>query len=156
MSNPENLAHIRELKEEEIVAILGRNNVGRIGYARDSQLDIQPVHYVYDEGWIYGRTSYGRKYETLGETAYGWWPVVFEVDEVEDLFSWRSVLVRGGFYLIRRDDPAVGDAWQRGLELLRSFLPETLREGDPAPHRTLLFRIAVQESSGRESTPPAD
>lgn len=69
-------------------------------------MDIQPVHYVYSDGWIYGRTSYGAKYEALGETAHGWWPVVFEVDEVEDLFHWRSVL--------RRTPEREG--WERALE----------------------------------------
>jgi len=155
MSDNPHLAHIRELDDAEIAAVLARNHVGRIGFTREGHMDIQPVHYVYSEGWLYGRTSYGHKYATLGETAYGWWPVVFEVDEVESLFEWRSVLVRGGFYLLSRDDPAHADDWERGLELLRTLLPQTLDAGDPVPQRTALFRIAAQESTGRESTIPA-
>ena len=155
MSDNPTLARIRELDAEEMAAILARNHVGRIGFTRDGQMDIQPVHYVYSEGWLYGRTSYGHKYATLGETAYGWWPVVFEVDEVDSLLAWRSVLVRGGFYLLSRDNPAHAEDWERGLELLRTLLPETLDAGDPTPHRTALFRIAAQETTGRESTPPA-
>lgn len=147
--------HIRELDRAAIDDVLARNRVGRIGYAKGNQMDIQPVHYVYSEGWIYGRTSYGSKYRALGGTAYKWWPVVFEVDEVEDLFRWRSVLVRGGFYVLTREgSEADREIWQQALELLRGFLPETLQEGDPAPFRTILFRIAVQEATGRESTPP--
>ena len=156
MTQDDHLVHIRELDPEEIITILQRNHVGRIGFGREGQIEIQPVHYVYSEGWLYGRTSYGHKYEKIGQTAYGWWPVVFEVDEVEDLFSWRSVLVRGGFYLLKREDPASTEAWEEGLRLLRTLLPSTLRVGDPTPHRTALFRIAVQEATGRAATPPEE
>lgn len=154
MAESENAPRIRELDRAEIEAILARNHVGRIGYARENRIEIQPVHYVFSDGWIYGRTSYGAKYEALGETAYRWWPVVFEVDEVEALFRWRSVLVRGGFYVIHPDGPEwERETWEKAVELLRTLLPETLREGDPVPFRTVVFRIAVQEATGREATP---
>jgi len=145
---------VRELERSEIDAILTRNHVGRIGYARQNKVDIRPVHYVYEDDWIYGRTSYGSKHEELAETAHEWWPVVFEVDEVEDLLRWRSVLVHGGFYVIRPDDsPDERAAWERALELLRTLMPDALGPGDPVPARTVLFRIAVQEVSGREAAP---
>lgn len=152
MTSTEGDVLIRDLDRATIDDILQRNYVGRIGYARGNQMDIQPVHYVYSDGWIYGRTSAGAKFRALGTTAYNWWPVVFEVDEVEDLYRWRSVLVRGGFYILSRDGS--GDetaAWEKGLELLRSLVPETLTDSDPVPSRTILFRIAVQEATGREA-----
>jgi uncharacterized protein len=147
--------HFRELDREEIEAILARNQVGRLGYSRGNQMEIQPVHYVYSDGWLYGRTSYGAKYRTLGETAYQWWPVVFEVDEVEGLFRWRSVLVHGGFHVIQPDGPPdERAAREKAVQLLRTLIPETLQANDPVPFRTVLFRIAVQETSGREALPP--
>jgi nitroimidazol reductase NimA-like FMN-containing flavoprotein (pyridoxamine 5'-phosphate oxidase superfamily) len=145
----------RSLDHGEIEAILARNHVGRIGYERSGRVEVQPIHYVYSDGWIYGRTSVGSKYEDLTKTAYRWWPVVFEVDEVEDLFNWRSVLVRGGFYLI---DPVHAPNqqadWNRAVELLRTLVPETLRDRDPVPFRTAIFRISMQEATGREAIPP--
>lgn len=155
MQAGEDTPQFRELDRSEIESILLRNHVGRIGYARGKLFEIQPVHYVFSDGWIYGRTSYGAKYEALGETAYGWWPVVFEVDEVEDLFHWRSVLVRGGFFVLDRDGtPPEREAWATALALLRTLMPETLQAGDPVPFRTVLFRIAVQEATGREAISP--
>jgi nitroimidazol reductase NimA-like FMN-containing flavoprotein (pyridoxamine 5'-phosphate oxidase superfamily) len=142
---------ISKLQRHECEAILGRNHVGRIAYARRNEIDIEPVHYVYDDAWIYGRTSQGRKMEMIG---HAWRPVAFEVDEVDDLFHWRSVVVHGGFYVIDRDGPKWEvEAWERGIELLRRLIPETLREGDPVASRTILFRIAVQDISGREAVP---
>lgn len=143
--------HIGTLNDDETRAILARNHVGRLAYLRGSNVDIEPVHYVYDDGWIYGRTSPGAKLVATGER---WAPVAFEVDEVKELFRWRSVVVHGGFYAV----PAHGAAWEheewdRGVQLLRSLIPETFTEQDPVPNRTVVFRIAVQEITGRESTP---
>ena len=143
------LPRFRELNRGEIDALLARNNVGRMAYARGSHIDIEPLHYVYANGWLYGRTSPGRK---LDVAAREWWPVAFEVDEVDELFRWRSVVIHGGFYTL---DPQ-GAAWEReeaqkAVALLRSLLPETLTEEDPVPSRTVLFRIAVQEVSGRSA-----
>lgn len=148
---------IRELDHAECKAILLRNYVGRIAYNRENRIDIRPVHYVYADDWIYGRTSFGEKYRALASTAYQWWPVAFEVDEVEGLFRWRSVIVRGGFYVIDPErSEAEAEAWRNALAQLRTLLPETLRRRDPAPSRTVLFRIAAQEVTGREATPAPD
>lgn len=142
---------IRELDQDEIEAILTRNHVGRIAYGRGSRIDIEPIHYVYADGWIYGRTSPGAKLDTTG---FSWWPVAFEVDEVEALFQWRSVIVHGGFYTLKHD----GADWERrewrlALDALRGLIPETLTENDPTPFRDVLFRIAVQEATGRQAEP---
>jgi uncharacterized protein len=142
---------IRSLDRAEIDQILARNYVGRLAYAWKNHVDIEPLHYVYDSGWIYGRTSAGTKLEATGET---WAPVAFEVDEVEGIFQWRSVVIHGGFYVLDEAGAEWEQAeWRRGVELLRRLIPETLSENDPVAFRTVIFRIAVQEASGREATP---
>jgi uncharacterized protein len=131
--------------------LLRRNNVGRLAYARANRIDIQPVHYVYADGWIYARTSSGAKIEMIDPR---WWPVAFEVDEVQSLFRWRSVVVHGGLYTLHPDGTAEqGEIWEKALAALRTLVPETLRENDPVPHRTIVFRIAVQELTGLEAEP---
>jgi hypothetical protein len=140
----------RWLSEAECIAILARNHVGRIAYARANHVDIQPLHYVYHDGWLYGRTSLGAKLDATGTT---WWPVAFEVDEVEELFRWRSVVVHGGFYTLNDEVEVQQAEWAHGVELLRTLLPETFTEDDPVAFRTVVFRMAVQEVTGREAVP---
>jgi len=141
---------IRALTREECERILHRNQVGRLAYARSNRLDIQPVNYVYADGWLHGRTSPGSKLDTIGRN---WWPVALEVDEVETLFRWRSVVVHGGFYSApieaARNDPQ----WRATLQAVRSLVPGSGGPGDPVPGRNVLFRIAAQEVTGRESVP---
>ena len=146
-----NRPRIRELTREESERILARNQVGRLAFSRQNRVDIEPLHYVFDGGWIYGRTSHGAK---LVATGQDWWPVAFEVDEVEGVFQWRSVVVHGGFYVV--DEYGAdweASQWRRGVELLRRIIPETMAEGDPVPHRRVVFRIALQEVTGREAEP---
>lgn len=154
-------AHIRELTRAEIDTILGRNNVGRIAFSFHDRVDIEPINYVYKDGWIYGRTSKGSKIDTI---AHHMW-VAFEVDEVVAIFEWRSVVVKGAFYLMdaqtsphpdpsdtsARQDPA----FAQGVALLRSLLPDTLLSADPAPFRHTVFRIHLDEVTGREAVPGA-
>jgi nitroimidazol reductase NimA-like FMN-containing flavoprotein (pyridoxamine 5'-phosphate oxidase superfamily) len=144
---------IRTLERDESEAILARNHVGRLAYTREGRVDIEPIHYVFEGGWIYGRTSHGAKIEGTGEA---WAPVAFEVDEVEEVFRWRSVVVHGGFYTVPKDGAEWERAeWSKGVDLLRRLIPGTLTGEDPVPGRTIIFRIAVQEISGREATPGA-
>ena len=145
----EQRVQVRTLDGEACERILARNRVGRLAYAHRNQVDIEPLHYVYHKGWIYGRTSEGAK---LRATGTDWWPVAFEVDEVEDVFRWRSVVVHGGFYVLDEWGPDWEAAeWRHGVELLRTIVPETMAPGDPVPHRRAVFRIALQEVTGRET-----
>lgn len=89
-------AHIKELTRVEIETILSRNHVGRVAFSFRDRVDIRPIHYVYKNGWIYGCTSKGGKLETI---AHNMW-VAFEVDEVAGTFDWRSIVIRGAFYIM--------------------------------------------------------
>lgn len=136
----------RILDRREIEEILARNSVGRIAFSLHDRVDIQPINYVFDGGWIYGRTSRGTKLSTI---AHHRW-VAFEVDEVEGLFKWKSVVVKGAFYLIDPDTSVHQDpAFNRGVELLRELIPETLTADDPTPFRNSVFRIHLDEVTGR-------
>ena len=140
---------IRSLSRAEIDAILARNHVGRVAYSLHDRVDIEPIHYVYGEGVLYGRTSAGSKLTTLKHRPW----VAFEVDETEDLFDWRSVVVHGAMYGVEDgEDAAEHRTYARTLERVRSLVPEALLDDDPVPQRSVLFRIHVDKATGREAT----
>jgi len=141
----------RSLTRDEIDAVLRRNRVGRIAYSLHDRVDVEPIHYVYESDWVYGRTSAGEKLSTL---AHNHW-VAFEVDEVAGTFDWRSVVAHGSFHVLDRDGSTRDrEAWEHALALLRTLVPETLTDADPAQFRTALFRIHVDEATGRTAIPP--
>ena len=140
----------RTLTAPECEEILSRNHVARIAYSFHDRVDIEPVHYVYDRGSMFGRTSPGSKLTTL---THNHW-MAAEVDEVDGLFDWSSVVVHGSFYTVSPDVPgAEAAAWARGIELLRTLIPETGTLDDPVNFRSVVFQIKVDRWSGREATP---
>jgi nitroimidazol reductase NimA-like FMN-containing flavoprotein (pyridoxamine 5'-phosphate oxidase superfamily) len=144
-------AWIRPLDRTAIDALLSRNHVGRMAYSFHDRVDIEPLHYVLDDGVICLRTSAGSK---LTAVAHNPW-VAFEVDEVRGLFDWQSVVVRGTLYrAVDGGDPATHATYTRTLALLRTLVPESLDDGDPVPIRDVLFRLHVAEATGRIATPP--
>jgi hypothetical protein len=137
---------LKLLSRTECEAILARHNVGRIAYARDSRVDIEPINYVYADGWIYCRTSRGVKVVTIEHQHW----VAFEVDEVDGLFDWRSVVVRGGVYFLNADSPLADEhSFAHGVELLRNLVPGTVTAHDPVAFRRLVMRIHLDEVTGR-------
>jgi nitroimidazol reductase NimA-like FMN-containing flavoprotein (pyridoxamine 5'-phosphate oxidase superfamily)/osmotically-inducible protein OsmY len=130
--------------------ILNDNSVGRIAFALQDRVSIVPVHYVYDGGWICGRTAAGGKLREILRNRR----VAFEVDEHSRLFEWRSVVVRGPLYLIEPGTtPSDRRVYAKAVSLMRRLVPSTLTDSDPVPFRDQLFRIRVAEISGRTSEP---
>ncbi|MGI8401146.1 MAG: pyridoxamine 5'-phosphate oxidase family protein [Gemmatimonadaceae bacterium] len=126
--------------------LLKRNDVGRLAFSFQDRVGIIPVHYVYDAGWIYGRTEPEWKLIPILRNRR----VAFEVDEIQGMFSWQSVIVHGSFYLIEPDAGETEQAAQdTALRLLRRIMPTVLGKADPVPFRNQLFRISAAEVSGR-------
>ena len=138
----------RELSREEVETVLLRNKVGRIAFSFHDRVDIQPIHYIYERGWLYGRTSEGDKISTLKHNQW----VAFEVDEVTDLFDWRSIVIHGSFWIMHpRGSPRAEELWSKAAELVSRIVPGALTENDPVAFRQTLFRIAVSDVRGREA-----
>lgn len=138
----------RELGRDEIEAILLRNNVGRLAFSFHDRVDIQPIHYVYERGWLYGRTSEGDKISTLTHNQW----VAFEVDEIRSLFDWASLVIHGSFWILHpRGSPHAEELWAKAAELVAKLVPGALTDHDPVAFRQTLFRIAVSDVRGREA-----
>ena len=139
----------RDLSDTECQAVLNRHHVGRLALSHKDRVEIVPIHYVHDDGWIYGRTAAGTKIEIATHNRW----VAFEVDEVDGLFDWRSVVAKGGLYILRKDGSEQEQAlYDKGLKMIRRLVPDALTPNDPVPERALLFRIHLDELTGREAS----
>lgn len=137
-----------ELPRDEAVALIERNHVGRLAFTFHDRVDIEPISYVYANGWLYARTSPGTKLDTVHH--HPW--VAFEIDEVRGPFDWRSVVVRGTIYFL--DPDASGrdrEAYDVAVDLLRSVDASALTSDDATPHRQAVFRIHADEVNGRQA-----
>ncbi len=138
----------RVLGDREVEAVLSHNHVGRIAFSIDGRIEVLPIHYVYADGVIYGRTAMGLKYLTWLVSS----EVVFEVDESAGVYDWRSVIVRGTIQIIRARGTA-GDlaAYLDAVTALRTLLPNAFSASDPVPERCFVFRVMPTQISGRSS-----
>ena len=136
----------RELSNPESLSLLERNSVGRIAFTFQDTVDIRPIHYVRDGGWLFGRTSDGDKLVTLRHNQW----VAFEVDEMSGLLDWQSVVVRGSFFVLKRmgssHDIRLHD---RAADAIRQLYPNAFTNRDPLAFRTEIFGVSIDSISGR-------
>ncbi len=139
--------NVRELTRAEIEAFLAAHWHGRLAYSFRDRVDIEPIHYVWDNGWIYGRTAPGTKLTLLQRNPW----VAFEIDEVRSQTDWTSVVVKGTVYFVAEEATAAGDAiHERVMQRLLAAFPE--ENGRMAETRFVLFRIHVDDYRGLTTT----
>ena len=145
---------LSNLSKEEIEDVLSSNVIGRIGCTADNKVYVVPVTYVYDGESILGHTVEGLKVDILRKNP----ECCFEVDVVEGLGNWRSVIAWGKFEELQ------GDAAARASEILSKKISQLLPEDSAQPPRmgpsasmrmhtftnnTIIYRIRITEKSGR-------
>lgn len=143
------LATFYDLPPREAIEMLERHHVGRLAFTFHDRVDIEPISYVFANGWVYARTSPGTK---LAIVKHHPW-VAFEVDEVRSRTDWQSVVVHGTIYFLEADRDADRADYAAAVQILRSADGDALTPGDATPHRQVLFRIHADEIIGRAARP---
>ncbi len=136
----------RDLEFNEIEAMLQAHQFGRLAFTFRDRVDIEPISYVYEDHWLYGRTEPGTKLTVLAH--HPW--VAFEIDDVRGPFDWRSVVLKGTVYFVERDgSDGLDEIFERTVRALRRLTPAALTDQDPTPGRLVLFRMHIDEMHGR-------
>ncbi|HUL02151.1 MAG TPA: pyridoxamine 5'-phosphate oxidase family protein [Gemmatimonadales bacterium] len=143
------------LSDDAIERLLRSEVVGRIGCSIDGRAYVVPVTYAYDGHAIYGHSGEGMKVRMMRQN-----PVVcFEVDHMDDMVNWRSVIVWGRFEELRGTAAAhaMGVLMDRLLPLTPSetaalphdLQPSEVHRADVAGRPVVVYRIVVEEKTGR-------
>ena len=82
-----------QLDDNHIEKVLHSQVLGRIGCHANGITYIVPVCYAYDGVCIYARSSEGLKIELMRQNP----KVCFEVENIEDLANWKTVILWGEF-----------------------------------------------------------
>ena len=147
--HPEKLdVTVRELSHDECLAILMKHHVAHVGIGFHDLLRLKICNYLYSDGWIYARTELGQ--DLVMARHHPW--AAFEVAEVEGIYDWRSVEVRGAIeFLSSSTQSSEWFEFENAVRLLRTAVPEVLTANDPTPQRIQLLRVHLDEVMGRES-----
>ncbi|ASU34779.1 pyridoxamine 5'-phosphate oxidase family protein [Mucilaginibacter xinganensis] len=82
-----------ELNNEQIEELLTNQAVGRIGCHSGGVTYIVPINYLYENSVVYAHSAQGMKIEKMRENP----DVCFEVDKIEAIVNWQSVIAWGKF-----------------------------------------------------------
>ena len=140
-----------ELEPPEIEELLRSEVIGRIGCHAEGRTYVVPVTYAYDGESVYGHSGEGMKLRMMRRNPR----VCFQVEHVEDISNWRSVIAWGTFTELS------GDGALRAMDLLiarLSALPAG--ESGRVPYvaaeplgrdgrSVVLYRIRLTEKTGR-------
>ncbi|MDB5156624.1 MAG: pyridoxamine 5-phosphate oxidase [Mucilaginibacter sp.] len=84
---------VGELDGLQIEDLLMSLPVGRIGCHADGITYIVPINYVYEDSTIYAHSKKGMKIDIMRKNP----EVCFQVDAIDDLLNWESVIAWGKF-----------------------------------------------------------
>ena len=138
----------REMTAGEIDRFLGQEIVARIGCHDSGRTYVVPVALVYRDGALWGFSHRGMKIDMMRSAPR----VCVEMDRVEHLGSWTSLIIGGRFEELSGDEAAAGRqmiAERLGRDISdpesRRRLEEALRQ-EPRP---IVYRIVIDETTGR-------
>lgn len=109
-----------ELNQEQIDHVLYSNILGRIGCHAHGRTYIVPINYVYDGDSIYAHSLQGMKLRMMHENP----EVCFEVDHIDNLANWRSVVAWGRFEELEGEEAA------RAVQLLMKRMVTIVASGE--------------------------
>ncbi|MFP4436757.1 MAG: pyridoxamine 5'-phosphate oxidase family protein [Chloroflexaceae bacterium] len=146
---PDEQIPLGELSPAAIDRVLREAVSGRIGCHADGLTYVVPIFYAYDGHYIYGHTGEGMKVAMMRANP----EVCFEVDYVNSLTDWESVIAWGRFeeltgaaaeeatqYLINRFKPFMED---------QMIMPSLEHVADAAKRKVVVYRIALSQRTGR-------
>jgi nitroimidazol reductase NimA-like FMN-containing flavoprotein (pyridoxamine 5'-phosphate oxidase superfamily) len=141
-----------KLDDAQIEHVLRSQTVGRLGIHAEGRTYVVPVTYVYDGDAIYGHSSEGQKIRMMRANP----AVCFEVEDIETMADWRTVIVWGEYQELS------GDLATACMNLLHSRLaPITTSEtaGPAGRHAAardgvaVAYRIRPNVKTGRFEKP---
>jgi nitroimidazol reductase NimA-like FMN-containing flavoprotein (pyridoxamine 5'-phosphate oxidase superfamily) len=144
------------LSGERIEYVLQHQLLGHIGCHADDTTYVVPICYAYADNCIYGRTYEGMKVEIMRKNA----AVCFQVEYIESMVQWQSVVCWGTFEEVTDIDKR-NDA----IKVLKNRIAVTV-EGNALHHSAywpffineldnineIIFCIRLNKKTGRASS----
>jgi nitroimidazol reductase NimA-like FMN-containing flavoprotein (pyridoxamine 5'-phosphate oxidase superfamily) len=143
-----------ELTHRQIDLVLHSQMIGRIGCYINEKVFITPVTYVYHKGYIYAHSKDGHKVQTMRRNP----KVCFQVDAIENMRNWRSVLIWGEYEELIKDADQLS-----GMEIMADRLAPFIISETVSPtnnfsksplvvekgKKAVVYRIKIMEKRGR-------
>lgn len=142
------------LTPTQIDHLLHTEVIGRIGCHADGATYVVPITFAYEDGCVYGHSGVGRKIAIMRKNP----EVCFEVEHIDTLANWQSVVADGTFEELHGADAA------HGMKILVDrLMPLMAAEANVPTHgapagshgadtkgfEPVIYRIRLREPAGR-------
>lgn len=142
------------LNDSQIRQVLQSQLYGRIASVSNGKVYVVPISYALDEKYIYAHSREGQKVEMLRKNPQ----VCFQVDIIDSLPNWRSVIIWGKYHELK-----TGEDERLAMKLLDDrFGPLHVSQSISRPSsdihppesvekkkKAVYFRISIDEMTGR-------
>jgi len=150
---PKLLAMFGYLNNDEVDAFIHDQALGHLGCHANGKTYVVPISYAYDGKYVYGHTEEGMKLAIMRQNPH----VCFEVDHLQDMANWKSVICWGTFEELTNKgdrDHALKILFHRPLPFVTSKTVELSPHWPFPPSdydliKGVVYRILVQEKTGR-------
>ncbi len=144
---------IHEMSEKECREVLTRGSIGRIGCSLDNQPYVVPIHFAYEQDYVYVLSTLGQKIKWMRKNP----KVCLQVDEITSPSQWASVVANGTYEELV--EPQFSDERAHARTLLQkqhqwwlNALGERQTRSNDALIEPLFFRIRTDSVSGLRTT----
>ncbi|MEM9832065.1 MAG: pyridoxamine 5'-phosphate oxidase family protein [Bacteroidota bacterium] len=141
------------LTDFQIETLLTSQVVGRLGCGQGEALYIVPILFAFDRPYIYSHAREGTKVTLMRQQPQ----VCLEVDQIDNLANWRSVILWGKF------EELTNSAAEEGLQILKnrlyplqtgvysqSILDLRAQDVSRVERRAeVIYRVKIERQSGR-------
>lgn len=147
-------AMLGTLDQIQMDALLKEQVTGRIACHADGITYIVPINYVYNAPYIYCHSAAGKKIAMMRKNPQ----VCFEVDDIQNIFRWKSVVAWGSF-------EEVEDLEEKARlmqSLIHRIMPLSNNPGDHPSHgitekdsdigdkvELIVYKIKLDQMTGR-------
>jgi uncharacterized protein len=141
-----------ELNNDQIEDLLRTQVIGRLGCTTAEKTYIFPLTYVFDGQSIIGHTSEGMKMDMLRAHP----TVCFQVDKIDNMKSWQSVIAWGIFEELQGYDAR--SAMQKLLARMSALATDDINDPmhgiethqlESSGTKSVIYRINIFEKTGR-------
>ena len=143
---------IRELTEDACLEALASTNLGRLACVQGTQPYVVPIHFAYQDYWLYSFSMPGKKIDWMRVNP----SVCLEADKLRRE-EWTTVVVLGSYEELF-DTPALRSERLLAHQLLQQrpmwweSAGASRAGGAPTGGASVFFRIRVEQVSGRYGT----
>jgi nitroimidazol reductase NimA-like FMN-containing flavoprotein (pyridoxamine 5'-phosphate oxidase superfamily) len=144
---------VHEMTADECRAVLRRASVARLACCHGPFPYVVPISIDFDGAHVYSYATVGQKVHWMRDNPN----VCVQVDEIVDRFHWTSVLAFGRY----EELPATAEhaaARERARAMFEGrpewWQPGAAKAGDVEHHESLVYRIVVDQLTGRRAARP--